>query len=227
MYFIDLANQCVPEHYSFSTLAAVIKTESGFNPLSIGINSKKIKLKEKPKTKAAAIAIAESLISKGVSVDLGLGQINSLNLPRLGLTVSDMFDACTNLQTSAGILKRNYVVALKSAKSEQHALQIAFSMYNTGSQTKGFKNGYVNRVFNNANVANLSSYDVQIPDVLPRKSSSSINSLQVQIASSSDTPLQIPTESTPKPDNTKKVSVMVFDGDVDKEPDISNKLMVY
>lgn len=88
----------------------------------------------------------------GYSVDLGLGQINSRNMRWLGLTWDTVFDPCTNIAALGAVLTSNYRSA-KSGRDPQTALRVALSMYNTGSQTRGFRNGYVAKVVGNAGIA--------------------------------------------------------------------------
>jgi type IV secretion system protein VirB1 len=64
-----------------------------------------------------------------------------------------VFDPCTNVAALARVLTSNYN-AVKAGRDPQAALRVALSMYNTGSQTRGFRNGYVAKVIGNAGVAN-------------------------------------------------------------------------
>ncbi len=132
-----------------ATLAAIVRTESAFRPWSIGINGG-ARLKKQPSSKEEAVSIAKDLISRGYSIDMGLGQINSANLARLGITVEKVFDPCMNLAAAGTILHENYLSALKNGQTQQHALQSALSAYNTGSFTRGVSNGYVQRVRHSA-----------------------------------------------------------------------------
>jgi type IV secretion system protein VirB1 len=82
--FVDMAHNCAP-NVGISTLAAIVKTESSFNPLAIGINVNKNEKKPKvatPKTADEAIATAHWLLSRGYNIDMGLGQINSCSKKR-------------------------------------------------------------------------------------------------------------------------------------------------
>lgn len=166
--FVDIAYNCAPS-IGISTLAAIVKTESGFNPLAIGINVKKNTPKPKietPKTTNEAVFTAKWLLAHGYNIDMGLGQINSSNLSGLGLTVDDMFNPCSNLNAAGVILKDNYKFALKNAPDEKAALYAAISAYNTGSQTKGFSNGYVNSVVSNSTIA-INNVDIKVPELIP------------------------------------------------------------
>lgn len=139
-----LIQECAPQ-VALSTMQAVIRTESGFNPNALNINGG-ARLARQPSSRREAAAWAQWLISRGYSVDLGLMQINSANLPRLGLTASTVFDPCRNLQAGASILVDNYNRALRESKNSRTALLKAISAYNTGNFHGGFRNGYVARV---------------------------------------------------------------------------------
>lgn len=143
-----LAERCAPQ-ISPLTLIPVIRTESGFDPLAIGVNGPLARAL-KPASKAEAIATAAYLINQGRSIDLGLAQINSKNLARLGLTIRDAFDPCQNLAAAGRILAADYRYALQIKPEPQAALRIALSRYNTGHDTRGFSNGYVSRVVRHA-----------------------------------------------------------------------------
>lgn len=140
-HFDSLAAKCAPSIHP-QTLAAVVKQESAFNPLAIGVNGPKAR-PVKARNQAHAIALASELIAAGASVDLGLGQINSANLRWLGLTVSTVFDPCKNLAAAARVLKDGYKREVATAPNTQVALDRALSRYNTGNSSGGLRNGYV------------------------------------------------------------------------------------
>lgn len=154
MDFNYIATECVPWVHP-QTLAAIVRHESSFNPLSINVNwdanhVKGYRLARQPATKEEAVVTATDLISKGFNIDVGPGQVNSENMKRYRLSVEDAFDPCRNLAVAGSILFWNYQGALKTYANEQRALRAAISMYNTGSYTKGFANGYVQKVVSNA-----------------------------------------------------------------------------
>lgn len=149
--FLALSQECAP-WVAPQTMAAIVKTESGFNPLSIGVNGG-ARLVRQPDNKAEAVATANWLIAKGYNIDLGLGQVNSSNLAKVGLTVDDAFEPCKNVAAAATILHGNYQAAKGKVQDDQAALHAALSAYNTGSFSKGFSNGYVQKVLNNAGAA--------------------------------------------------------------------------
>jgi type IV secretion system protein VirB1 len=144
MDFVALAQECAP-WVAHETMAAIVKTESAFRPLAIGVNGG-ARLARQPENKAEAVATAEWLIANGYNIDMGLAQVNSANLRKTGLTVEDAFDACKNLTAAATILHGNYQAARRKVQGEQAALHAALSAYNTGSFTRGFSNGYVQKV---------------------------------------------------------------------------------
>lgn len=144
-----LAAQCAP-NVSQQTVVAIIKTESGGNPFAINVNG--ARQPPAPTSAASAAATARRFIAAGYSVDLGLGQINSRNMRWLGLTWNTVFDPCTNIAALGVVLTANYTSA-KPGRDPQTALRVALSMYNTGSPTRGFRNGYVARVVGNADIA--------------------------------------------------------------------------
>jgi len=141
----ELAARCAPS-VAVETLAAVMQTESGFAPLAIGVNGPGGG-PAFPKSRAAAVALATDLVEhQGRSVDLGLMQVNSANLPSLGLTIAEAFEPCRNVAAGARILREGYAAARRTETDPQQALRVALSRYNTGHPERGFDNGYVVRV---------------------------------------------------------------------------------
>lgn len=124
------------------TLEAVARVESGGNSLALNVNRLQGP-QPRPVGIAAAVRIAEGYIARGFSVDLGLMQVNSRNLPALGYTVEQVLDPCTNVAAGGRILTANYADAARRMGEGQPALQAALSAYNTGSFSAGFRNGYV------------------------------------------------------------------------------------
>ncbi|NIJ31399.1 type IV secretion system protein VirB1 [Sphingomonas insulae] len=128
-----------------------MQTESRGFELAIGVNG----LARQPARAASvaqAVQTARYYVGKGYSVDLGLGQINSRNMKALGLTWDNVFDPCTNIAAAGAVLSGNYH-SVRAGLHPQRALRIALSMYNTGSQSRGFSNGYVGKVVGNAGFA--------------------------------------------------------------------------
>lgn len=128
------------------TLEAVIRVESGGDPLSLNVN-RLAGPQPRPATIAEAVTLAQRYIAQGYSVDLGLMQVNSRNLDALGYTIEQVLDPCTNIRGGAAILTADYAEAARSKGEGQGALQAALSAYNTGSFYRGFANGYVARYY--------------------------------------------------------------------------------
>lgn len=146
---LALASQCAPT-VAPETVLAIIQTESSGEQFALNVNGGKQPGRQ---TNAAdAAATARRYVAAGYSVDLGLGQINTRNMRWLGLTWETVFDPCTNVAALARVLTTNYN-SVKAGRDPQTALRVALSMYNTGSQTRGFRNGYVAKVLRNAGVA--------------------------------------------------------------------------
>jgi type IV secretion system protein VirB1 len=160
---IALAAHCSPGVAS-KTVAAIVQTESHRRPFAINVNG--AKQPRAPITEADAISIAQRYVYAGYSVDLGLGQINSRNMRWLGLTWETVFDPCTNVAALGRVITANYNAAIPG-RDPQTALRVALSMYNTGSQTRGFRNGYVAKVVSNAGVTAIAvSYATDLPPVV-------------------------------------------------------------
>ena len=147
--FATLAARCapgVPER----VLRGVARTESNFYPWMLHDNS--THASASPASLANAEAQATAWIAEGHSVDLGLMQINSANLPALGMTIGAALDPCTSLAGGAAVLRAAYGAG-PVGSGQQAALLMALSIYNTGSPLKGIMNGYARRVMRHADEA--------------------------------------------------------------------------
>ena len=159
---LALASQCAPT-VAPETVRAIIQTESGGDPFALNVNGGRQPARQS--NAADAASTARSFVAAGYSVDLGLGQINSRNMRWLGLTWETVFDPCTNVAALGRVLTANYNAA-KAGRDPQTALRVALSMYNTGSRTRGFWNGYVSRVVSNAGTSITATlYRNEIPAV--------------------------------------------------------------
>ncbi|SHI11580.1 lytic transglycosylase domain-containing protein [Pollutimonas bauzanensis] len=143
MEFLELAKVCAPQVHA-STLVALVRQESGFDPLVIHVNGKPGR-RIRPKSWAEAIQEARKLLDQGASFDAGYGQINSGNWSRLGITPENVFDPCINLRAAQRVLVECYQGAGRN-HGGQAALYAALSCYNTGDYTSGLRNGYVRNV---------------------------------------------------------------------------------
>jgi type IV secretion system protein VirB1 len=143
--FLKIAAACAPQ-VAPETLRAVASVESGFDPLAINVNGSLGELHAV--TRPQALRLARLLVDEQHrSVDLGLMQINAGNLQELGLTAEDALDPCQSLGAAGRLLAGGYLNAGGgSGEPPQQALRKALSIYNTGTMTRGFLNGYVRRV---------------------------------------------------------------------------------
>lgn len=142
---LSLSLACAPMVHP-DTALRLVKHESGNNPFAIGINGP-YRLSPQPQSRAQAVATAKMLVEAGLSIDMGLGQINSRNLPGLGLTLETVFDPCLNLRAMQVVLLHGYEKATRNFGPGQQALVAALSAYNTGHPERGVRNGYVASVF--------------------------------------------------------------------------------
>ena len=123
-------------------MAAVVKQESGGQPWVVNNNTTRKSVAFR--SKAAAVAAVVAAVGRGESVDMGLVQINSKNLPSLGLSVEHVFDPCTNIAAGASILAAGY--------GRTGSLGGALSMYNTGRPDSTIGAAYARKVFGQAGV---------------------------------------------------------------------------
>lgn len=140
-----LAQQCAPE-VATEAVVPLIMTESGGDSLKINVN-------KGPRVHAGTIAegaaIVRRYIAAGYTVDVGLAQVNSANFARFGVSVEQVFDPCTNLRLASSVLQEGYGLASRHYTGLD-AISATYSLYNTGTLTRGFRNGYVGRVWSAA-----------------------------------------------------------------------------
>jgi len=153
--FISLAQQCAPSVHP-TTLQAVVRTESGFNPYAIGVVGGR--LVRQPRDREEAVATARALEAQGINFSMGLGQVNRTNLARYGLTYETAFDPCENLRAGSAILHDCYQRAAAAMGHGAQALRAAISCYYSGNFTRGETveaggTSYVQRVVANAQTA--------------------------------------------------------------------------
>jgi soluble lytic murein transglycosylase-like protein len=123
-------------------MTAIVRVESGGNPLAIGDNT--ARRSYYPHDRAAAERLARRLLNAGHLLDLGIAQIDSINLVGFGVTTHAIFDPCINLSIGAKILSDDYVFAARRYRDAQVALRHAIGMYNTGRLNAGAR--YIARV---------------------------------------------------------------------------------
>ncbi|AOK20188.1 lytic transglycosylase [Burkholderia ubonensis] len=141
--FAQLARACAP-NVDPATLAALVRTESGFNPYAIGVVGGH--LTRQPASLDEARATARELSSRGFSYSVGLAQVNERNFAKYGLDEATMFEPCRNLQAGGAILTECFARSSGTGRATQAALRAALSCYYSGNFTTGFSSGYVSRV---------------------------------------------------------------------------------
>lgn len=167
--FATLAQQCSPGVHP-STLQAVVRTESGFNPYAIGVVGGR--LMHQPSTQAEAQATVRALDAGGWNYSMGLAQVNRVNVRAFGLTPDTAFDPCANLSAGGAILSGCYARASATGLAAQQAVRAALSCYYSGNFTRGFKpdargTSYVQRVVANAESSPATSVTVPAIQVIP------------------------------------------------------------
>jgi type IV secretion system protein VirB1 len=155
--FRSLAQSCAT-NVPVSTLEAVGRTESALYPYALSINRPHqlarrqgwnrgtITLERQPASLEEAIAWTKWLFAQGITVSIGLLQVNSEHASLLHLTPEQLFDPCTNLRSGAALLSATYAATARIHGEGFAALDSALSYYNTGSPTAGVTNGYVQQV---------------------------------------------------------------------------------
>jgi len=163
--FAMLAQQCAPAVYP-TTLQALVKAESGFNPFAIGVVGGH--LVRQPRNRDEAAATVRALEAAGWNYSMGLAQVNRANLRVYGLTPETAFDPCANLRAGGAILADCYTRAAAGGRVPQDAVRAALSCYYSGNFTRGFKpdvggTSYVQRVA--ANVPDSEASAAVVPPI--------------------------------------------------------------
>lgn len=166
--FVALAQQCAPQ-VSLSTMAAIVRTESGFNPYAIGVVHGR--LVRQPVNEAEAVATVHALDAGGWNFSVGLAQVNRANWPAYGLNAQSAFDPCRNLAAGAAILEGCFELVqqarARASNDLQSALRASLSCYASGDFSTGYRTGYVQRVISNARVLPPASDPVVVPSIIP------------------------------------------------------------
>ena len=159
--FRSLAQSCAT-NVPVSTLEAIALTESALYPYALSINRPHqlarrqgwnrgtITLERQPASLEEAIAWTKWLFAHGITVSIGLLQVNSENAQALHLSVEQLFEPCTNLRAGDALLAATYTGVARAQGEGLRALDTALSYYNTGKAEIGLHNGYVSQVKSNA-----------------------------------------------------------------------------
>src|SRR6266480_7640525 len=117
--FQTLAQSCAA-NVPVSTLEAIARTESALYPYALSINRPHqlarrqgwnratITLKRQPASLEEAVAWTKWLLGQGITVSIGLLQVNSEHAALLHLAPDQLFDPCTNLRSGAAFLSVTY-----------------------------------------------------------------------------------------------------------------------
>jgi type IV secretion system protein VirB1 len=124
------------------TAQAVVQYESHGNQYALNTQVRSYY----PRSREEAAARLEQALRAGLSTDIGLMQVNSQWLRRLRLPADALLDPCTNVRVGTAILSRNYAHTWAKYRAQKPALLTALSLYNTGNETRGLRNGYVAKV---------------------------------------------------------------------------------
>lgn len=145
---INIPYNCAP-YVAPNTLRAIVASETNFNPLAINLN-KPYKLRYKARNIIQATNWVNYLERHKYNFDIGLAQINIVNVHKYGYTAAQALDTCTNLHLMQLILQHDFSQVLKKGYNSHQALIKTLSAYNTGNYTHGITNGYVAKVIKNA-----------------------------------------------------------------------------
>jgi type IV secretion system protein VirB1 len=121
----------------------VVKVESSHNPFAIGVVGGQ--LVRQPQNLGEALATVKMLEQRGYNFSVGLAQVNRSNLGKYGLdSYEKAFDICNNLAAGSRILSQCYA----SSGSDWGK---AFSCYYSGNFVTGYRDGYVQKIYDSIN----------------------------------------------------------------------------
>jgi len=117
----------------------VVNVESSQNRFAIGVVGGQ--LVRQPQNLGEAVATVRMLEQKGYNYSLGVAQINRNNLGKYGIdSYEKAFEVCPNLSAGSQILAQCYASANKDWGK-------AFSCYYSGNFTTGYRDGYVQKIY--------------------------------------------------------------------------------
>jgi len=127
-------------------MQALVRTESAWQPLAIGMDKAQGTVKQ-PATLVEAIATAKELAASGRKFSVGLAQIHVSNVALYGMSWEQAFDACQNLAVGQKILWDFYHRACASGYSGVAAIWATLRGYNSGGVNRTLSDEYASRVF--------------------------------------------------------------------------------
>lgn len=146
MISIALISSCLSLGADTGLISAIMTQESAGKIEALNINRWDGK-PVRPGSVTESVEIAAYFVDKGYTVDIGLMGINSVNVERFDHTLQSAYEPCLNIGLGEKILMENIQTAHSAGYSGDKALQVALSLYNTGSLNAGFENGYVDKVW--------------------------------------------------------------------------------
>jgi type IV secretion system protein VirB1 len=129
IHLLQISAECAPM-VAPSTMAAIVRVESGGNPLAMWNNSTRSMVAFENRNQA--VRYLRQAMATGQRVDVGLAQVDTENFAAFGLTPGTAFNACANLRAGSEILRMDWQQALASGYRGQKALYHAFEAYNSG-----------------------------------------------------------------------------------------------
>jgi len=192
-----------------STVSAIAKVESAYNPFAISINNPDkaasalglaegtVALTRQPASLQEAVSWAKWLFARRLTVSIGLMRVNVEHLPELGLSLEQAFEPCTNLRVGWMILNEKYRSAVAVLGKGQLALHVALSSYSSGSLTFGFENGYVERVLaagSRTRTTQLAPRGDQFTEQLPAPAPKESEPAQTEAFGKEEDPFSAPTK---------------------------------
>jgi len=162
--FRQLAERCAPDA-PLATLRSIVTVESAFQPYALSLNYSSalgrslgrgtgaVVLSRQPANLAEALRWSRWFLANGLSVSIGLMQVNSEHLTEARVSLEKAFDPCWNLRLGWVVFNRKYQEASAVLGRGQAAMHAALSSYNTGETAAGYSNGYVQSVLAAADAA--------------------------------------------------------------------------
>ncbi len=152
--FRDLAQRCASDA-PLATLRSIAEVESGFNPLALNLNYSEaaarnlgiaegaVVLARQPSTLREALNWSRWFVTHGMTVSVGLMQVNVRDLPNVEVSFEQLFEPCLNLRIGWTIFQRKYVAAAALLGRGQRAMHAALSAYNGGDLSARLEPGVV------------------------------------------------------------------------------------
>lgn len=89
-------------------LTAIVRVENaGWNPFAVSINRNGRGYPQSVRSYQEAVNLVTYLWKQNVNFDVGLGQVNTINMERYRVHPVALLEPCTNLRYAAGILRES------------------------------------------------------------------------------------------------------------------------